>query len=294
MSQSSQTITANNSLIETIIKELTYFSKPYPKQFVEMAIANRDEIIPKLLEMLTYAYENHRTLETEYIGHIYALFILAEFREVKAFPIALKILELPEDSIEGLIGDSITEGYSNILTSLYDGNLIGIKSVIEKPNIYMYARDTAIKSLLGLVAEAKLDRNDVLIYLETLLDNDIFKQCGFLMGALIARISELSPQNPDLDNKIQTIFEFGIVDTGYISMQNYIDIASSAYSHQRLTNNYGSIKRAADSMSWWACFHDSDEYFDSVNNVSGSKQDKIGRNEYCPCGSGKKYKKCCL
>lgn len=21
---------------------------------------------------------------------------------------------------------------------------------------------------------------------------------------------------------------------------------------------------------------------------------KIGRNEYCPCGSGRKYKKCCL
>ncbi|MEW5760915.1 MAG: SEC-C metal-binding domain-containing protein, partial [Candidatus Thermoplasmatota archaeon] len=24
------------------------------------------------------------------------------------------------------------------------------------------------------------------------------------------------------------------------------------------------------------------------------KKHKIGRNEPCPCGSGKKYKKCCL
>ena len=24
------------------------------------------------------------------------------------------------------------------------------------------------------------------------------------------------------------------------------------------------------------------------------KEDKIGRNDPCPCGSGKKYKKCCL
>lgn len=23
------------------------------------------------------------------------------------------------------------------------------------------------------------------------------------------------------------------------------------------------------------------------------KEDKIGRNDLCPCGSGKKYKKCC-
>lgn len=25
-----------------------------------------------------------------------------------------------------------------------------------------------------------------------------------------------------------------------------------------------------------------------------AKRGKIGRNEPCPCGSGKKYKKCCL
>jgi len=30
------------------------------------------------------------------------------------------------------------------------------------------------------------------------------------------------------------------------------------------------------------------------NNVETTKQKKIGRNQPCPCGSGKKYKKCCL
>jgi len=31
-----------------------------------------------------------------------------------------------------------------------------------------------------------------------------------------------------------------------------------------------------------------------VQPVEPVKQRKIGRNESCPCGSGKKYKKCCL
>jgi uncharacterized protein YecA (UPF0149 family) len=30
------------------------------------------------------------------------------------------------------------------------------------------------------------------------------------------------------------------------------------------------------------------------NKVDATKQKKIGRNQPCPCGSGKKYKKCCL
>ena len=37
---------------------------------------------------------------------------------------------------------------------------------------------------------------------------------------------------------------------------------------------------------------DEDEEDDIIPYTS--KQNKIGRNEPCPCGSGKKYKKCCL
>ena len=29
-------------------------------------------------------------------------------------------------------------------------------------------------------------------------------------------------------------------------------------------------------------------------NTQASPQSKVGRNDPCPCGSGKKYKKCCL
>jgi preprotein translocase subunit SecA len=32
---------------------------------------------------------------------------------------------------------------------------------------------------------------------------------------------------------------------------------------------------------------------DSTGPVDGAKDKKVGRNDPCPCGSGKKYKKCC-
>jgi len=31
-----------------------------------------------------------------------------------------------------------------------------------------------------------------------------------------------------------------------------------------------------------------------LDGKTGSETKKVGRNEVCPCGSGKKYKKCCL
>jgi uncharacterized protein YecA (UPF0149 family) len=54
-------------------------------------------------------------------------------------------------------------------------------------------------------------------------------------------------------------------------------------------------------MSWWACFDQAKKdpvpieapLPPKVTALKG-KTKKIGRNAPCPCGSGKKYKKCCL
>jgi len=35
------------------------------------------------------------------------------------------------------------------------------------------------------------------------------------------------------------------------------------------------------------------DYVNSHHSQNSAKSDKIGRNELCPCNSGKKYKKCC-
>jgi uncharacterized protein YecA (UPF0149 family) len=39
---------------------------------------------------------------------------------------------------------------------------------------------------------------------------------------------------------------------------------------------------------------ESDSKDKATVKVPPVRSDKVGRNEPCPCGSGKKYKKCCL
>ena len=44
------------------------------------------------------------------------------------------------------------------------------------------------------------------------------------------------------------------------------------------------------------CGHDHDHHHHAHHHHASEpiRVQKIGRNESCPCGSGKKYKKCCL
>jgi len=63
------------------------------------------------------------------------------------------------------------------------------------------------------------------------------------------------------------------------------------YNEEKLPENARMITDAAQELEGWSCFK-SDE-------LSGPSADdilnwKVGRNDPCPCGSGKKFKKCCL
>ena len=73
----------------------------------------------------------------------------------------------------------------------------------------------------------------------------------------------------------------------------------------RLANNPHRhfVEDTVAEMGWWACFHKDRTKKPAASNsklnqVAPSNQikrpaAKTGRNEPCPCGSGKKYKKCC-
>jgi tetratricopeptide (TPR) repeat protein len=49
-----------------------------------------------------------------------------------------------------------------------------------------------------------------------------------------------------------------------------------------------------DFVDSWTLRRETDEYEDDQRVSGGSSARRIGRNEPCPCGSGKKYKKCCM
>ena len=77
-----------------------------------------------------------------------------------------------------------------------------------------------------------------------------------------------------------------------------------------ISEHYSLITDTIAEMEYWPCFKESKKHeqltnsfnpkwFESLPDSMVSKQivrdtPKIGRNERCPCNSGKKYKKCCL
>jgi hypothetical protein len=200
----------------------------------------------------------------------------------------MNILELPEESLDLLLGDCLTEGYAKIITSVYNGDLAAIKRVIENPNNNLYARISAIKGLIGLVKVSVLDQDEIIQYIASLFLVENFRSDPTLMAFLVDSACHL--QSDSLYDAIKESFRLNLIDEEIINLNDVEHFKSKIHDSDVNEHNIGYIDSAIDSMSWWYCFKEDEQFIPQIPVVRGVK---IGRNDPCPCGSGRKYKKCC-
>jgi hypothetical protein len=296
--------------IDQILREFERPTGRFARAAVEAAVERREEITPELLRILEETTQRAAELvgEEDYMAHLYAMYLLAQFRETRAYPLVVRFASLPGDLLDSLCGDFIAEGLENVLASVCGGELGGIQSLIENEDIDQWVRGSAVSSLATLAASGQKSREDVLSYYACLFRGKLVRELSYVWCALVSNSSDLYPA--ELLGDIERAYEEGLVDASFICFEDVqrtlalgkdqalARLADSP--HRRL------VEDAAAEMERWACFGDDDasEATGAAQSTAmpapvqvflqtASAKPKIGRNEPCPCGSGKKYKKCC-
>ena len=118
---------------------------------VEVAVERREEITPELLRILEDTADRAAELDAEgdYMAHLYAMFLPAQFREVRAYPLVVRFALLPGKLLDALCGDFITEDLGRVLASVCGGRLDGIQSVIENESADECPRGSALSALVA-------------------------------------------------------------------------------------------------------------------------------------------------
>jgi hypothetical protein len=71
----------------------------FARAAVEAAVAQCEEITPELLRILEDTVDRAAQLagEGDYMAHLYAMFLLSQFRETRAYPLVVRFASLPGD-----------------------------------------------------------------------------------------------------------------------------------------------------------------------------------------------------
>ncbi len=287
----------------------------FPGEAVEWALAERGQVTVALLEILRRTIDNAEELAEDetYMAHFYAMYILAQFREKRAYPLIVELFRLPSETIDGLTGDLVATDLHQVLASVSRGDDSLIKSLIEDSNVDVWVRDASLRALVTLAACGDKQREEVLDYFRSLFRTVLPREPSFLWSSLCSCATDLYPE--DLLQDIEQCYDEGLADEIYIALdevRHVVHLGKEATLEDLSQNSeYRLMTDAIEALAQWPFFQvDSSEEDDESAFVpslrpepewtpppdewsTSEKKVKIGRNAPCPCGSGKKYKKCC-
>ena len=252
--------------LSEIIAELENYTGKFPRQALEEAIAQREAITPLLLENLEKWKDNLEELVElpDYFLHIYAMFLLAQFKESQAYPLIIEFFSAPGEISLDVTGDMVTEDLGRILASVCDGQIEPLKPLIENPEVNEFVRGAALRTLMVLVAQGVMAREVVIEYFEELfrekLEKDLAsgRETDYIWSVLVYNSAMLYPQ--ELKPYIERAFESELVDLFLLQPKDidyYLQLGQEASLKQLREDKYYSlIEDTISDMEGWACFQE--------------------------------------
>jgi len=300
--------------VSEILSRIERVTGRFEREAVEAAVARREEVTPELLGVLEKIADPDQAyqldIEGDYMAPLYAMYLLAQFRETRAYPLVVRIALLDGELLYSLFGDFITEGLGRVLASVCGGNIEEIQAIVENADADEWVRGAALGGLVTLVAAGMKSREEILSYFAALFRGKLGDKNQIVWSDLVIYSADLSA--PELLGDIERAYAEGLVDPGMVGLigvrrdlakgEEWALASLATNPHRRLVDD------TAKEMQWWACFTENEqrplqeEIPDMAlanpwreDSYTGFKRTspKIGRNDPCPCGSGKKFKKCC-
>jgi Protein of unknown function (DUF1186)/SEC-C motif len=233
----------------------------------------------------------------------HGLFLLGKWREESAWPVFRKLFSLPGDIGYDLLGDLITEEGSILLAMVGGSRRHELREMVEDEKLDEYCRNACLDALTCLVAWGEMPHEEHVAYLRELLTGKLHDVAAneHVFAGVVSAACDLEAW--ELRPEVEAAFARGVVDDGFIDLEFFLEAQAGKHRSQwqEFCGCHQPVADVAAATKWLdeppkdepplSEEEDSKVIADSAQPYIAPQ--KVGRNEPCPCGSGKKYKKCC-
>src|SRR3954468_11661683 len=297
--------------VETTIQAFVSAGNDLPREAMQWTLDHWDEAAPDLLSLLE-RYTSGADRSDAAAGAIFFILHLAgEKQDTRMFPLLCRLAQDGE-AIRTALGDGITTTLKRILISTYDGDLDTLKGLIEAAEADQFVRAGALEVLAYLTATGRIARDETDAYLLRLYDTLQPQHESFVWSGWVLAVALLGLET--LSGVVRQAFERGLIDPMVMNYDNFrTDLGRTLADPERMAGfryyRLGPLEDAIGELSGWYGFseaakRDQERRATSPGDARLAFADApqsfvdpfkgIGRNDPCPCGSGKKFKKCCL
>lgn len=287
----------------------------FPREAIEEVRRRREAMTPRLIEALRRGTETFRRGEPlNDSTPFFALFLLGEFRAKEALPAILDAISLPDEPLDELFGEAVTEVLDRVLAVLCEDRLEVLDELIENAALDKFVRWAAADALSLLALAGRIERQDAVDRLRGHLHRAVEHSDEPIATGLVCSLADLSAKEATQD--VQQAFERGTVDEFAIDWEYWKEQVIEEERPSAVDQSKRLEIDTVEQLKNW-CFR-SDEPDDAAvddeapwewGEEPGALRENwdwegdetpllervrvAGRNDPCPCGSGKKFKKCC-
>ena len=230
--------------------------------------------------------------------------VLGEIGDERAFQPLLDFIAGDQERVERILDDAITENLHQILIATFDGDAGRLYDIMKDPEIDEFVRDAVFHAWTYFVLTGRIDRTEAHAYLRDCFETLRPARNSYIWVAWADAVARLGFE--DLRDLVKAAFEDRRVSEQVLNLSDF-DRALARALEAEDREKWMKRERLCPfgdtigTLSKWHCFSESyirqmrqDEMAVLSEDTVLNPHRNVGRNDPCPCGSGKKFKKCCL
>jgi len=298
--------TSTEELIEGLTALELYVNKKFAQE-----IAKRDDAVFYLRKLLQDGKHWRSSGPGDGWSPFHAIHILALIKNRESFELLLDIVRYHEDDLS----DWVTEDAASLLVAFGEDFIESIEEFTNDETLETFVRSAATSALVAMGKKFPHHQDYIKQHLTKLLKTT---QDGTFAGIVADDLASF--HDPSVMPDIHRAFEDGIIDDPFVKEDELEDVINGVFSDMDAADfkrntadplnhfsrenierlhmiNYDEDDEDEEDDSEFEAEIDSvlkDDYSKPAVKEIKPEEKKIGRNDPCPCGSGKKYKKCCM
>lgn len=286
-------------------------SRTAPVDAMRAALDAREEMLPAFLAEI----ERAMTMPWEELPYAesYAIIfhILGEWGDPRSYLPLTRLLRLDEDTLDDLLGDTLTDDSDRVMANIATDDLRPIFDLILDRNVYLFVRTCMISALLRIAIERPERRADVVSFIEQFHTRVEPDADPYLLADWAEAVAVLGLRHLDLEAREAIMKDTSDLPSYRIEEFEEDQLAAAEDPTGQWFMRDQPRPTAIDAIAEVSSWHGySEEYLRKLEEDVAEEEQfpspwnepdfafnpyrDVGRNDPCPCGSGKKYKKCCL
>lgn len=279
--------------VSEILAELSADAPKPPQDALESADGHREALVEPLLQAIDVGLSDPSGASEEQATlFAYALYLFAKWRDVRAYPHVLRWLRLPGEAPFDIGGDMVTQDGGRILAAVCDGDVQPIIDLVTDRHANEFGRAAGVQALTLLAAWLEVPRERIIEILLWLGREGLEREPSQVWDSLAADSADIEAL--EVFPEIRRAFAEGLADPRSMQPSELDEVEASPRGEMlaKTRERYHPIDDVAHATAWWGR-RGGGAGIDPGPQEPYRAPPKVGRNEPCPCGSGKKFKKCC-